>query len=207
MEKKTNNGLGIAAFVLGIIAVLGSFIPYINIISYVFGFIALILGIVSLVDKKSSNVMPIIAIILAIATFGIATVMNVATTEVLKKTSKEIDKIDKDVDKMTGDSTEEVLKNDVEVTLGGLNTSVDEFGLIDSEMVVTVKNITDKKSSYSLHIEAIDSTGQRINDDYVYVNDLGPGQTTTEKIFQYIEEEKLDAMKNATFKIVEASAY
>ena len=74
-------------------------------------------------------------------------------------------------------------------------------------MVVTVKNITKNKKSYSFHIEAVDSNGQRINEDYVYVNDLAAGQSTSEKIFTYIEDEKIEAMKNAKFKIVEASVY
>ncbi len=74
-------------------------------------------------------------------------------------------------------------------------------------MVVTVKNISNSKKSYSIHIEAVDNAGQRIDEGYVMVNDLGPGQITTEKIFEYIEKEKLEAMQSATFKIIEASAY
>ena len=199
MEKK-NTGLGIAGLVLGIIAVVFCFVPYVNVISYVMGFLALIFGIISLINKKSKKALPIAAIVLTIIAFFIASTMNSATTKAINDTSKELDKI-------TGDSTEEVLKKEANVTLGELKISQDEYGLIESEMVVTVKNITDKKKSYNFHIEAVDSTGHRIKDDYVYVNDLGPGQTTTEKIFEYIEDEKLSAMKNATFKIVEASAY
>lgn len=199
MEKK-NTGLGIAGFVLSIIGIVFCFIPYINVISFVMGFIALVFGIISLISKKSKNGLPIAAVILAIISFIIASTMNSATTDALKETSKELDKI-------TGNSTEEVLKNDVQVTLGKLEITKDKYGFTDSQLVVTVKNITDKKKSYNIHIEAVDSNGQRINDGYVLVNDLGPGQTTTEKIFEYIEEDKVEAMKNATFKIVEASAY
>lgn len=197
MEKK-NTGLGIAGLVLGIIAVIFCFIPYINVISYIMGGLALIFGIISLVSKKSKNGLPIAAIILSVIAFIIASTMNTATTEAIKETSKDIDKI-------TGDATEEVLKNDVQVTLGNFEATTDEYGLTDSKMVVTIKNITDKKHSFSVHIEAVDASGQRIEDDTVYVSDLGPGQTTTEKAFVFVTSEKLDAMKTATFKIVEAS--
>ena len=74
-------------------------------------------------------------------------------------------------------------------------------------MVVTVKNITDKKKSYSFHIEAVDANGNRIDEDYVYANDLNAGQTQNFEIFTYIEDSKIDGMKAATFKIIEASAY
>lgn len=198
--KKKNTGLGIAGFVLSIVGIIFCFIPYINVISYIMGFLALIFGIISLTSKKSKNGLPIASIVLAIIAFLIASTMNSATTEALKETSENLDKI-------AGNSTEEVLKKDVEVTLGDLEISTDEYGLIDSKMVVTVKNISNSKKSYSIHIEAVDNEGQRIDEDYVMVNDLGPGQITTEKIFEYIEKEKLEAMQSATFKIIEASAY
>ena len=73
-------------------------------------------------------------------------------------------------------------------------------------MIVTVKNITKEKRSYSLHIEAVDKDGHRIDEDYVYANDLGAGQTQNFEIFTYIEDSKVESMKNATFKIVEASS-
>ena len=108
---------------------------------------------------------------------------------------------------MTGNSTDEVLKNDVNVTLGKLKISKDKYGFIDSEMVVTIKNITKEKKSYSIHIEAVDSNGKRIDDDYVYASDLGPGQSQDFKAFTYVEKSKVNDMKSATFKIVTASAY
>ena len=49
--------------------------------------------------------------------------------------------------------------------------------------------------------------GNRIDEDYVYANDLSSGQTQNFEIFTYIEDSKIDGMKAATFKIIEASAY
>lgn len=199
MERK-NTGLGIAALVLSIIAVVFCFIPYINVISYIMGFLAVIFGIVSLISKKAKKGLPVAALILAIIAIFFASSMNNATTKAIKDTSKELDKI-------TGNSTEEVLKKDVELTLGSLEITTKEYGFTETQLVVTIKNITDKQKSYNFHIEAVDNTGHRIDEDYIYVNDLGAGQTTTEKIFTYIEDEKLEAMRNATFKVIEASVY
>ena len=74
-------------------------------------------------------------------------------------------------------------------------------------MKVTVTNKSDKKQTYSIQVEAVDASGNRIMDDTVYVDGLATGQTQEFKIFEYVEDEKLEAMKNATFKIFSVSKY
>ena len=199
VEKKNSSGLATAGMVLGIIGVVLSFIPIINNIAFFIGILALIFGIIGIV-KKVGKGKAIAGIVLGILSIVITLAMQSAVSDAIDETSKELDKI-------TGNSTEEVLKTEANVTLGDLQISKDEYGLTDSKMVVTVKNITDKKKSYSLHIEAVDANGNRIHEDYVYANDLSAGQTQNFEIFTYIEDSKIDAMKAATFNIIEASAY
>ena len=199
VETKNSSGLATAGMVLGIIGVVLSFIPIINNIAFFIGILALIFGISGIV-KKAGKGKAIAGIVLGILSIAITLAMQSAVSDSIDETSKELDKI-------TGNSTEEVLKTEVNVTLGDLQISKDEYGLTDSKMVVTVKNITDKKKSYSLHIEAVDANGNRIHEDYVYANDLSAGQTQNFEIFTYIEDSKIDAMKAATFNIIEASAY
>ena len=199
VETKNSSGLATAGMVLGIIGVVLSFIPIINNIAFFIGILALIFGIIGIV-KKAGKGKAIAGIVLGILSIAITLAMQSAVSDSIDETSKELDKI-------TGNSTEEVLKTEVNVTLGDLQISKDEYGLTDSKMVVTVKNITDKKKSYSLHIEAVDANGNRIHEDYVYANDLNAGQTQNFEIFTYIEDSKIDAMKAATFNIIEASAY
>lgn len=64
-----------------------------------------------------------------------------------------------------------------------------------------------EKKSFSIHIEAIDEKGERIGEDYVYANDLNAGQSQSFDVFEYVESEKIEQMKKAQFKIVEASVY
>lgn len=199
VEKKNSSGLAAAGMVLGIIGVVLSFIPIINNIAFFIGILALIFGIIGIV-KKAGKGKAIAGIVLGILSIVITLAMQSTVSDAIDETSKELDKI-------TGNSTEEVLKTEANVTLGDLQISKDEYGLTDSKMVVTVKNITDKKKSYSLHIEAVDANGNRIDEDYVYANDLSAGQSQNFEIFTYIEDSKIDAMKAATFKIIEASVY
>lgn len=199
VEKKNSSGLAAAGMVLGIIGVVLSFIPIINNIAFFIGILALIFGIIGIV-KKAGKGKAIAGIVLGILSIVITLAMQSTVSDAIDETSKELDKI-------TGNSTEEVLKTEANVTLGDLQISKDEYGLTDSKMVVTVKNITDKKKSYSFHIGAVDANGNRIDEDYVYANDLSAGQTQNFEIFTYIEDSKIDGMKAATFKIIEASAY
>ncbi len=197
VNKKS--GLATAGLILGIIGTALSFIPIINNAAFVIGIFALIFGIIALIKKETKG-KTIASIILGIAAISITLLMQQAASNAIDEVSKEIDKI-------TGDNTEEVLNKDVDITLGDFIATTDEYGFTNTKLVVTVKNTTDSKKSYSIHIEAVDADGKRIEDDYVYANDLTAGQTQDFEIFNLVQDEKVDLLKNATFKIVEASAY
>ena len=53
MKDNNKSGLATAGMVLGIIAIVGSWIPFLNIGSIIMGVLAFIFGIISLVKKKS----------------------------------------------------------------------------------------------------------------------------------------------------------
>ena len=194
-EKKT--GFSLASMVLGIIGICLSFIPIVNNVSFILGVLSVIFAIVSLV-KKSGKAKAIVGLIL-----GILSV--VITLSLQNSWSKSLDDVGKDLDNMTGDNTEEILKKDVDVNIGKLNVTTDEYGYSDSELVVTVTNKSKEKKSFTIHIEAVDNTGKRIDDDYVYANDLNSGQTQDFKIFTLVSSEKLEQMKSAEFKIIDVS--
>ena len=198
-EETKKSGLSTASLVLGIIGVCTSFIPIINNLSFVMGVLAVIFGIIALV-KKDSKGKVITAIILGILAIAI-------TLNSQQALSDSLDAVSKDLDKATGNSTEEILANDVEVTLGNLEVKKGQYGTTETKLIVKVKNKTSETKSFSIQVEAVDSTGARINQDYVYANNLGAGQSQDFEIFTYISSDKLDAMKSATFKIVEALMY
>ncbi|HEY8590127.1 MAG TPA: DUF4190 domain-containing protein [Naasia sp.] len=90
---KRTNGLGIAALILGILALIGSFIPFVNYGSGLLALIGLVLGIIGLFLKDRSKgtaiagtivsaIALILSIVLAIAyTAGFAAAVNEATEE------------------------------------------------------------------------------------------------------------------------------
>lgn len=198
MEKK-KSGFGTASLVLGIIGVCTSFIPIVNNVSFILGLIGAIFAIISLI-KKASKGQAVAGIILCILTM-------VITLSAQKALGDGLNEVSSNFDKATGNSTEEVLANDVDVQLGNFEVNKGEYGLTETKLTIKVTNKTNDKKSFSFHIEAVDSDGSRIKEDYVYANDLGSGQSQNFDIFTYVSSDKIDAMQEATFKIVEASMY
>lgn len=199
IDEKRKSGFATASLVLGIIGICTSFIPIINNISFILGLIAVVFGIVSLV-KKASKGMAIAGIIISILAI-------VITLNSQKALSDGLDAMSKDLNKATGTSTEEVLKNDIDVVLGNFEVTKGEYGMTDTKLVVKVTNKTNETKSFNIQIEAVKADGSRIKNDYVYANNLASGQSQDFEIFTFTSSEELETMKNATFKIVEASMY
>ena len=192
MEEKKKSGFATAGLVLGIIGICTSFIPIVNNLSFVLGAIGVIFTIISLI-KKASKGQTIAGLILCV----LAIVITINSQKALSDS----------LDKATGASTEEVLTNDANVELGKFQVTKNSYGITDTKLTVKVTNKTSEKKSFSFHIEAIDASGARINEDYVYANDLASGQSQSFDIFTLVTSDKIETMKNATFKIIEASMY
>jgi hypothetical protein len=199
MEQTKKSGFATASLVLGIIGICTSFIPIVNNLSFIMGILAVIFGIVSL-TKKASKGMAIAGIILSILTI-------IITINSQRALSEGFNEIGKDLDKVSGNSTAEILTNDVDVTLGNFEVTKDKYGFINTKLVVNVKNKTSETKSFNIQVEAIDENGNRLANDYIYANSLNAGQSQEFKLFEYVESDKLDAIQNASFKIVEASMY
>lgn len=199
MEGKKKSGFATAGLVLGIIGICTSFIPIVNNVSFILGLIGIIFGIVSLI-KKASKGQAIVGVILCILAIAITINSQQALSDSLNEVSSNLDKA-------TGSSTEEILTNDANVELGNFEVTKGSYGITNTKLTVKVTNKTSEKKSFSFHIEAVDDAGTRINEDYVYANNLAAGQSQNFDIFTLVSSDKIDTMKNATFKIIEASMY
>ena len=197
-SETQKSSLCTAGLVLGIIGVCTSFIPIINNLSFVMGILAVIFGLVSI--KKASKGKMIATVILGILAI-------IITLSAQKTVSDSLDALSEDLDTASGENTEQVLANDVDVALGDFEATTDEYGLTDTKLTVKVTNKTNETKSFTIQVEAVDANGNRINQDYVYANNLTAGQSQDFDIFQFVSSDEVKAMQNATFNIVEASAY
>lgn len=199
MEETKKSGFSTAGLVLGIIGLCTSFIPIVNNLSFVMGILAIIFGIVALV-KKAGKGKVIASIILGILAI-------VITLNSQKALSESLETLSNDINRATGSSTEEILANYADITLGKFESKKDKYGLTDTKLKVNVKNKSSETKSFNIQIEAVSSDGSRIDSGYVMVSNLAPGQNQDFEIFQYVASDKLETMKKATFKIVEVSMY
>lgn len=74
-QEKRSNGLGLASLIVGIVAIVGSAIPFVNFVSIFLGAIALVLGIIGLVLKGrrrglaiAGTILGLLALIIGIVT-------------------------------------------------------------------------------------------------------------------------------------------
>lgn len=105
------------------------------------------------------------------------------------------------------ENTETIQDKYVDVSFGDFKISKDEYGFINSSLDVTVKNKAAEKSTFMIEIEAVDKEGARIGTDTVCADTLNPNQKTTLQAFEYIEKDKYDEYKNATFKVLNINKY
>ena len=204
-KTERKSGLAIAGFIIAILAILGSAIPIFNNVSFFFAVVSLIFGVIGLVAiKKGKRVgqgLAIATIILSVLTF----VVVLATQSFYGKVAEDVgNSVNESMNDFDGTNTDKLLETSVDVTIGKFAVTND--GYIDStELPVTVKNKASEKASYTVKIEAVDADGTRVADDTVYVTDLNAGQSVSEKAFQYVESGKVEALKTATFKILEVT--
>ncbi|MBQ5321133.1 MAG: DUF4190 domain-containing protein [Oscillospiraceae bacterium] len=208
MEEK-KSGLSTAGLVLGIIGICLSFIPIINNAAFVLGVLAAVFGIVGLVKKKGTG-KAIAGLILGVLAIVITISMQAAALKAIDDAVNEIDGIvsefNDDMGYITGDKTDDILANSLDVTLGKFEVVKGSF-FDETKLTATLKNKSDEKKSFTVTVEAIEKDGTRITTDYIYATNLGAGQSQKFDIFTFVSSDIVDSLKNATFNVVEVSAY
>ena len=199
-DLKKKSGLATAGLVLGIIAIVLSFIPIINNFAFFLAAISIIFGIIALAKKAKNKGAAIASLVLGIIAIIITLSLQASWANALNKASNSLND-------MSGTNTEKVLAEDAKVTIGKLQVSTDSYGYSNTKLTVNVKNISNTTKSFSIQVEADDASGNRIDDGYVTINNLASGQSQDNDIFTYIASDKLSAMKSATIKVVSALAY
>lgn len=204
--NKPRSGFAIAALVLGIVAAATSFMPIINNASFFIALIGFILAIVAIAGirkgRNSGKGLAVAGLVLSIVAGLLVLGTQAFYSAVLDEA---VDQSTQQLNKMTGDATDDILGVDVEVTIGDYSISKDQYGLVKSDLPVTVKNLLNEPSSFWINIEAVDANGSRINDDTVIINDLGARQSTKLDAFAFVSSDDYEAMKNASFNIISVS--
>lgn len=192
------SGLATASMVLGIIAVIGCWVPFLNIFSIIMAVIGLGLGIPALIvylkKKKGSLGKTIAGLVLCLITVIIGISMNISAGKA----------VDNALDELNGDKTQEILQNEIEVTFGKYVTDGNEY-YETGKLEVTIKNKTNESQSYTVNVEALDNDGVRISTSAILVSNLAAGQSVKEDAFTFDNVEKLKTA--ASFKVYEVNKF
>lgn len=204
--KQKSSAMALTGLILGIVGLLLSAVPIINNFAAILAVLGLIFAIVGLVKTKGGEMrgkgIAISAVIVSIIALIVVVLSQQMYSAALNQASNEVKE---SVEDSTGENTEAVLQNDVDVKLGKFATSKDEYGVTTTQLPVTLTNKNNEKKSYTVLVEAVDAEGKRIAQDTLYANDLGGSQTQDLKMFEFVESDKVSALETAEFKIVSVS--
>ncbi|MCB7137899.1 hypothetical protein [Cellulosimicrobium marinum] len=214
----TTNTLAIVGFVLAVVGVLGCWVPGFNVFAALLALTGVILGIVGLVQVKSGKsgkgfaisaiIVGALAILGTILTYVLLFVWADAVTSEYEDTLAEIQsETQSDLDRMSGDATEEILATDLTVEFGTFEGSADEYGFVESALPVTLTNNASEAMMYDVEIDAVAADGTVVESDFAFTSTLDPGASETVDVFEYVDEETLEALRTATFEITSASQY
>ncbi|WP_449074573.1 zinc-ribbon domain-containing protein [Ruminococcus sp.] len=109
-------------------------------------------------------------------------------------------------DVFSEETTNKILEKDVDVSFGEFKVTNNGY-YSETSLDITVKNKAEEQCTYCITIEAVDANGARIDTDMIYADRLGAGQEIYLKAFEYVDQEKLNQFKNATFKVLEINKY
>lgn len=109
-------------------------------------------------------------------------------------------------DVFSEETTDKILEKDVDVSFGEFKVTNNGY-YSETSLDITVKNKAEEQCTYYIIIEAVDANGARIDTDMIYADRLGAGQEVYLKAFEYVDQEKLNQFKNATFKVLEINKY
>ena len=109
-------------------------------------------------------------------------------------------------DMVIEETTDEILEKYVDVSFGEFKVNNDGY-FSETSLDITVKNKAEKQCTYYITIEAVDANGARIETDTICADRLGAGQEIYLKAFEYVDQEKLNQFKSATFRVLEINKY
>lgn len=153
ITEKRQSALGVTSLVLGIIAIIIAFIPFLNIISLPTAVVAIVFGIITVIRISVKKAFAISGIILSVLAIVIAFSITIFAINMLDKSGKELDRIAK----------ESLERTKMDVT--NVELKIDENS---TKVTGKIKNISgEKKEVITIVVPVVDKdTGKLIIDLY-----------------------------------------
>jgi hypothetical protein len=175
--------VGALALMLGLIPDLNSFGAWLAIMAMAAG----LLGYLQKAGGRTRQLLLLSVVALAVC------VTSVSIQNGLRQ-----NQIDNTIDRKEGRATQELLKKDVDVTIGG-------YG--DDGLSVTLYNRNSATKSYSIVLLAKDADGNAIIEQTITFGVLDPNETKEYKVFSTASNILKEKLKTATFEVTTVSQY
>lgn len=153
ITEKRQSALGVTSLVLGIIAIIIAFIPFLNIISLPIAVVAIVFGIITVIRISVKKAFAISGIILSVLAIVIAFSITIFAITIVDKSGKELDRIAK----------ESLERTKIDVT--NVELKIDENS---TKVTGKIKNISgEKKEIITISVPVVDKdSGKLIIDLY-----------------------------------------
>lgn len=194
------------------IALLLPFIPKLTTLTYLIytcGTIAVLLGVATYIIRYRRLLLAI-GIALSIVAILIGVLVDTHIVKIARtpnaKTAKHTLTADEQsyINDANGTNTKKILEKDLKVDLGKFVIDQKQY-LAETNLPVTLKNLSGKPASYTIKIEAVDAKGNVIASDKYRAGTIMPQQEKSVHLFRSVDQTKLDLFKSATFKVTMAA--
>lgn len=195
-------GFALTALLIGIFGSCSGLVPGFGVAALPVAAVGLIFGVIAWAGAskgvRPGKAMAVAGTLLCVLALILATFWFVVLANSFKDSGQSRKAI-------TGQDTEEILRNDLDVEFGQFVTG--DGPRTSGKVVVTLRNKGAKGASFSIDVEALEADGTRIAADRTFTDALAPGQVAQTDMFVSVPTDKYDAMKKAIFKVVEASKH
>lgn len=173
--QKPTSGMAIAALVLGIIAIISSWVPIVNNFSFLLGLIGLVFAIIAMVGvfrgKKGGKGIAIASLVINILSLVIVLATQSAYSQAIDDATVTTDKVT--VERSTDDNGQAVDSGESRYTISDESLSGDEYS---TTVNGTLKNNTDSTISYlEVKYALYDKDGNQLGTALDVTNSLEPG--------------------------------
>ncbi|HEM3632401.1 TPA: DUF4190 domain-containing protein [Streptococcus suis] len=185
MEKKgEKKALGIIAIVLGVIALLGSWVPIINNISFFFGLLALLFGAIGLfVNRKNSKTLTIVGTALAVVSMAIVLITQSMYSKAINEASKAVETAVSEVETSMSSSQAAVDEN-----FKWTKADFDAFVVGESLSGVGGTNLDEIVAKFGEPQTSSESSSENYTTKYVDYNTMG-GTEYKSVSLQFVQQE------------------
>lgn len=222
------SGLGIASLVLGIVGIVGSWIPILNNISFILAILGVIFGAIGLRSvlkgTKAGKGITIAGLVISIIACAIvlgtqsmyskaindATSSNSSSSSSSSSSSNQSQSSEPSAwDKSSGKATDYILENDLTVDIPEYTSEATTYSAT-GKLRVTLTNKGSETKTFNVEIEAVDASGNRVSsyNEHATASSLAPGQSQSQDLFTAFGEDEIAKYQNGVkFNIIEASEY